>query len=426
MRRWFGCVLVWICLATSAAQGGEAAATWWDGKVATGEWLGVRPTLEERGIRIGGFWKGYTYLVTGGGLTGGKARGAFDEEIKITVSLDLGKLAGLRGLRLDGDVRYRDGRDVNNYVGATPGFNPSPIQSGKGWRMGQAYATWQSGDLLPVPDMITLSGGWQNPYQFFGVQPLSKFFTNNVIVANKGIGMAGIPWSSSYAAWGGYLRVKPVEWAYVQGGLYLAVPGATASANHGLYFQGASPASANGLFFIAETGVTPKLGPDQLEGKYAAGFIYYGVENQGFDEQIYDERWDVYLQMDQRLTRESSGDAQGLSWIGWVNLSADATSAVPFYFHTGLVYEGLIPGRDRDQAGVAFAFGSFSDSRIRSRQAAGLADQDTWEAVVEADYRFAVNRFVSIKPFWQYLMRPNADGNTPNANILGVECQVTF
>jgi porin len=33
---------------------------------------------------------------------------------------------------------------------------------------------------------------------------------------------------------------------------------------------------------------------------------------------------------------------------------------VPFYFHTGLVYKGLIPARDQDQLGVAFAYGNYS------------------------------------------------------------------
>lgn len=406
-------------------------AQWWRGRNATGDWLGARPSLSEKGIHFRGFWKGYLYLVTSGGLTDGRARSTFDEEIKFLVTLDLEKLAGIPGVTLEGDVRWRDGENVNKYVNASPGFNPSPIQTGKTWRMGQAYATWKSGDLFPIPDMVTLSGGWQNPYSVFGNQPLSKFFTNNVIVANKGIGLAGIPWSSSYAAWGGFLRVKPTDWTYIQSGLYMAIPGATNTANYGLYFNGAAPASANGLYFLTEVGLTPRLGNAELDGKYAAGFLYYGVETASFRGGNSDARWAAYLQVDQRLFREAAGpdsklSTQGLTWINWFTLSPQNTSNVPFYFHTGLVYEGLIPNRDADLAGVAFAFGSYSQDRIDARRARGLTTQDTYEAVVEIDYRIAITKFLYTKPFWQYVIRPNAGGVTPNANVFGMEFHVTF
>jgi len=51
--------------------------------------------------------------------------------------------------------------------------------------------------------MITISGGWQNPYHFFAQQPESKLFTNNAITQTKGIG-TNIPFNGSYAAWGGH------------------------------------------------------------------------------------------------------------------------------------------------------------------------------------------------------------------------------
>ncbi len=50
--------------------------------------------------------------------------------------------------------------------------------------------------------------------------------------------MNGFPWSSSYAAWGGYLKVKPTAWYYAITGLYLAIPEASQRGNHGLDFEG--------------------------------------------------------------------------------------------------------------------------------------------------------------------------------------------
>lgn len=469
LRAFFGAV-AFTCILFGIARTSEASETkgpppttlpggmgtvesWWNGKAATGEWFGVRPSLEERGVAFSGLWKGYFYLLTGGGLTNNQTKGAFDEEIKLKVNLDLEKLFGISGLSADADVRWRDGKNVNEYVGASSGFDPSPIQSGRQWRMGQAYLTWKSGDLFVRKDLLTISGGWQNPYTVFGQQPLSKMFTNNVIVSSKGIGLNGIPWSSSYLSWGGYVKIQPTPWAYSQSGLYVAIPGATSTANHGLFFAGANPPDSNGLFFLAEAGVTPRIGPDKLEGKYAAGFIYYGLENQSFNGATYDQRWSVYFQADQMLYREpsfaSDGGArstvadgksfqqpvsaakpklskEGLYWINWFSYAPGYDNVVPFYFHTGFVYEGLIPTRDKDRLGVIFGSGSSSEERIRQRRNEGFTTQDTMEAVVEVDYYAAVNRFVYIKPFWQYLIRPNADGQIPNANVFGMEMGVTF
>ena len=52
---------------------------------------------------------------------------------------------------------------------------------------------------------------------------------------------------------------------------------------------------------------------------------------------------------------------------------------MPFYFHTGLISEGLIPGRDQDQAGVAFALGNYSYNKILADYSAGRTVHQTYE-----------------------------------------------
>jgi porin len=51
---------------------------------------------------------------------------------------------------------------------------------------------------------------------------------------------------------------------------------------------------------------------------------------------------------------------QGLYFFSLIVFAPQYNNPVPFYFHTGLVYKGLIPGRDQDQLGVAFAYGNYS------------------------------------------------------------------
>jgi carbohydrate-selective porin OprB len=443
-------------VAPAPAPAKSPLESWLDGKYASGNWFGVRDTLEDHGITPYGYWKGTFYGLTGGGLD--SPRGAFDEEIRLGLKLDFGKLAGIEGLTAEGSVRWRDGRNPNNYVGASTNFNPSKYQSGQQWRLMPFFLTYTTPELLGVKELLTISGGWQNPYDFFADQPDSKLFMNNAIATTKGIGgVNGFPWSSSYAAWGGFVKVKPVEWHYAMAGLYMAIPDATKMSNHGLDLAGYGPnPNENGLYFLAETGVTPKLGASKLPGKYAIGTIYWGLENKSFFGQTYDQKCDIYWQADQMLFREASPapeapaplakgatdgksfkeakepvapaklSEQGLYAFTFFNYAPKYDNAMPFYFQAGLVYKGLIPGRDKDQLGVAFALGNYSYYKIVAEEDAGKSIHQTNEGVLEIDYRVQCNKFLYVQPFWQYMIRPSGTGMINNANILGVNLGVTF
>ena len=212
---------------------------WWNGKYASGNWFGVRDTLEDRGLKLGGRWIGVYYGVVDGGRPG-FGGSYFDEEIKFTGELEFAKATGwkpLEGLRGFGEVRWRDGLSVNQRVGASPNFNPSHFQSGKQWRLMTFGLTYSTPELFGVKEFLTLTGGWLQPQKEFIDQPLSKLFVNNAFESSKGVG-ANIPFSSSFTTWGGTLKIKPVEWFYAKAGLFMSYPQATSTDNHGLAFEG--------------------------------------------------------------------------------------------------------------------------------------------------------------------------------------------
>ncbi|MEO8205858.1 MAG: carbohydrate porin, partial [Chthoniobacterales bacterium] len=407
---------------------------WWNGKYATGTWFGGRNILEDHGVTLSGEWKANLLWNVDGGL---QQRFGYDDEWKFRVLLDFAKLTGwetIEGLSAYSDVRYRGGAGVNKWVGASNNFAPSTFQGGRLWLFQNAYLSYVTPKLFGIKEFLTLSGGWQNPTDIFINQPLSKFFLNNTFTSGKGLSTNGIPWGGSYAAWGGYLKVKPVDWYYAQAGLYLAIPGGTNTADHGLDFAGnqINPDS-NGLYFIGETGFTPKIGPSKLPGKYAAGVIYWGVENTSFYGEKYDQRNEVYFQADQQIYREPSRRAivkapsagksgkevvtapklseQGLYFFSLFNVAPAFNNTLPFYFQTGLVYKGLIPTRDSDQVGVALAYGSYSSNLQQSQADSGKPVQ-TYEGVLEFDYRVQINKWAYVQPNLQYIIRPNGNGLT--------------
>lgn len=438
----------------SKAEESEASpvAEWWNGKTATGNWFGLRDTMEDYGISVKGFWKANFLFLADGGQDQG--RGAFQEELKFTLGLDFEKMFGITGLSAESSVRWRDGEDPNAYVGASSLFDPSTFQGGKQWRLQSTGLKWESQDLLWVEDAITVRGGWLNPADIFIVQPESKFFVNNTLTSARGLSPNNIPWGSAFVGWGGDLKVKTTPWHYLQAGLYMAYPEATSTANHGLAFQGyAQDPALNGLYFVAETGVTPQIGSAKLPGRYAFGAIYSGLENTSFFGATYDQNFTFYWQADQMLFRERSPEPdaalqkgpsdgksfkepvpmekpklndQGLYAFNLINYAPKYNNALPFYFQSGLIYQGLIPGRDKDQLGVAIAYGNYSYYRILAREQAGEQIQRTYEAVLEADYRVQLNAFTYVQPFIQYIIRPGGEGLVQNATVLGSQFGVTF
>jgi hypothetical protein len=491
---------------------------------------GVESRLADYGLSVGGDWQGNYYGSVAGGYRMGSA---FDEQIKLAFIYDFGKKLHLKGLKAYSNFRYRDGDDINLVTGAANGFNPSNIQSGKELRLMAQYL-----EYMTENGSFMINAGWMNPYDFFLQQPLSKLFQNNQIASAKGIGgnsgggaretfagdpaynnnvAAKIPWSSTYDAWGGTLRIRPTKSTYATGGLYLAIPNAAGAVqgvyaptqvapytavpssqlgkpnpnsrgtvnNNGLSSFGAAGWNAvgegqpngntgnpNGHYVCSEFGWEPRLGRDKLEGKYAFGMIWWGIQDENFLPVTQSGSgskakavnagsfnmgsWAWYFQADQLLYRVKEPDRspgknpsparnfskKGLYMFNAWSFSPSRYSLLDFYYQTGLVYQGLIPGRPDDRLGVAFGSAWFSSDAASAynqtyeiQTAAAIAGgkavypaqpQPTWGGVVEIDYQCMLTKWISVKPFLEYIMNTQQNGTLGNVLVLGTQAAVRF
>lgn len=442
--------------------GGSALADWWNGKYMTGNWFGARDTLADHGLTFGGKYEGIFFGVVDSQRG---SRGFYDQEVAFDGKLDFSKLLkteALEGLSAFGGVRWRDSRassNPNSFVQASSLFQPSNNQSGTQWRLTSFGLEYVTPEVFGIEDLLTLRGGWLQPQKEFIDQPLSKMFVNNAIESSKGVG-GNIPFSSSFSTWGGTLEVQPTKWYYAKAGLFMAYPGATSSSNHGLAFEGfAEDTSLNGLMVMAETGITPKIGASKLPGKYAMGGYYWGNQRNSFNGTYNYGQYGFYWQADQMLFREpspeepaplgkgpSDGTAmadsksfkapvetvepklskQGLYTFNLLSFAPKYNNLYPFYFQTGLVYEGLIPGRDEDKTMFAIGYGSYSFENIQNLQEDGRVNQPNYSIVLEWDYRIQLNKWAYFQPFVQYIIQPNGTGAVQNATILGFAYTVRF
>jgi porin len=435
----------------------SAFEQWWNGKYLTGEWFGLRPALIDHGIVLSGSYQGVLYGLLTGGLDDG--RGVWDQQIKFNADIDMEKLVGIPGLAFKTELRWRQPvsggtPNPNDFVGASGNFQPSHFQSGQQWRWTRLEAIWKLFD-----DRVTLVGGRSSPYNWFAQQPLRKLFINNSFESSEGMG-SNIPWTSSYVAWGGHIQVRPIEPLYAQFGIYQANRDFTATANHGLAWDGYGD---DGIWYMGEIGFETEksaaLKDWWLPGKYAFGGYYFGQKrNRAFiSGEQYDGQYGFYWQLDQMLFRESSPapepvmdkgpsdgksmasakdfksleppmpkpSKQGLYWFNFFEYAPKYDNILPFYFHTGLVYQGLIPGRDDDMLMSAFGYGNYS------AYAAYVDNQSSrparvYEAVWETGYRFKINGWSWVQPYTQYIINPGARGLIQNAWLIGFSVGATF
>ena len=89
---------------------------------------------------------------------------------------------------------------------------------------------------------------------------------------------------------------------------------------------------------------------------------------------------------------------------------------MPYLVGGGMSYQGPFPGRDNDIAAAGVIYGAFSRYIPRT----------TAETVIEANYQITLNRWLSITPDIQYVIRPSGSRAIGNAFVLGTQLAINF
>jgi carbohydrate-selective porin OprB len=418
MPRLFAAVL-FLVVATARAE--EATLSrWWSAQKLTDDLFGLRSAAQEHGVMFEGHWRAIYYGILSSENGSGNA---FPQELVFRSRVDLAKASKwemLEGLGVFGEVRWRDpayAANPNNMVDGDSLFNPSRYSGGTGWRLMWFGLDYVVPELFGRADALTLRGGWLQPQREFITQPLSRLFANNALGSAEGLG-GNIPFGSSFTTWGGTIEATPEDWSYAKAGLFMSYFDPTNPNNNGLMFRG-NPGENNGLFFLGETGIRPEIGPEKLPGHYAFGGYFYGEDNEEFGG----DKFGFYWQGDQMLWRESG--EQGLRMFSLWVFAPKYNNDFSFYLQGGLVYEGAIPGRDRDQLMAGVAVGQYSYYDLLEARADGDPEPNQ-TTLVETGYRIRLNGWSFVQPFAQYIVQPDGTTAVANAAVIGVSMGVDF
>ncbi len=136
--------------------------------------------------------------------------------------------------------------------------------------------------------------------------------------------------------------------------------------------------------------------------------------------------WTIYSVAQQRLFRRAcDGYSQGLTGFLALTYSPPASNAIEYFADGGLIYRGLMPSRKDDALGAFAVFGEFSP-HYRDAQRAVRESVQTYELVLELNYRIQITSWSAIQPDVQYVIRPDGTGATGNALVLAFYTIVRF
>ncbi len=101
--------------------------------------------------------------------------------------------------------------------------------------------------------------------------------------------------------------------------------------------------------------------------------------------------------------------------FGWAN---DEISDVATQYGAGIVFNGLVPGRDAGGFGLAATLADFTDNPN-----AGFGSN---ELVVELYYEMALTPWLVLKPDLQWVRNPSGDSSLDDAFVAGLRCTLSF
>ena len=156
--------------------------------------------------------------------------------------------------------------------------------------------------------------------------------------------------------------------------------------------------------------------PSGLPGVAKLGYFHhfdrFAATNQPFNPTaVYQGDDGIYGILDQTIYREKAHPENGAAIFLRATYDPADRNLIDGYIDGGVAYNGLIPGRPHDTAGLDFAYGHISPSVGRSDIVLGAAPLiRDFQATFEATYQIAIVPGFTLQPDFQYIVHPAAHG----------------
>lgn len=408
-----------------------------------GDWGGLQPTLEARGIDL----QLSAVAEIAGNTSGGVRQGATSaNQVALNLDVDFDRLAGLSGFSTHLIIVNRSGSSDSHLFGD----NLLPVQQiyGSGGDAGAHLVSLYAEESL-AGGRLDLTAGRMNVENDFASSSLYCNYMNNALCGDPKALPGGDIGHSAYpdAVWAARVRLRPTAQTYIEVGAY--------EANQGLYTDKYdrtgfefNTSRDSGVYIPVEIGWEPTLGPDRLPGHYKLGFGYDtspGYKDfgnalasamvPGYTARTHTGNVQVWGLADQMLVRnDSTATGRIIALAGFIFNDPNNTAYGQQYF-AGVEDTGFWRTRPKDSINLLFTYVNVSRELGRVEQVEqslslplsnGATGIQSHEMVAELDYNIHVYRGFNVRPDFQYVVRPNAEANIHNATVFGVHTDLEF
>jgi porin len=390
------------------AQGGS----WLGQDTATGNWGGARERLVAAGITPSASYA--TDLLAN--PVGGAGQGfEYAGELEGALEFDLERLLGLRGSSFLIAASWASGRDLSERrIGNL--FTVAQAFEGQSVRLAQMYFEQEL-----LEERLSLAVGRLSTGDDFATSELYDNYVNAAVNGNPSSLSQNAPSFSSdpVASWGVRAIAEASGRFRLAAGVYNADPKVGEDDENGVDFV-LNP--QDGVLAIAEASYRRNQEEDDtgLPGNVTIGGYYDSSDYESFSDPGDERRgnFGLYVLLDQMVHREGgAGSSEGLTpWAALTFAPIERVNTLPIFAAGGLVYQGLLPGRDDDTTNLGVYYAKLSDD---------LPDV-SFETVAEVNHRFQLVPWLYLTPDFQYVFRPGGGGEEPDAAVLGAEIGIDF
>lgn len=380
----------------------------------TGDWGGLRSSLQERGFDFTGSYTAETFGNPKGGI---KRSMVFDGLLKLALDVDLDKAAGWK------DATFRiSGLYPHGTSGSDGKVGDAAIFSNI-----DAYDTYRLVDFWLeqkfLGGKLGLRTGQMRIDDEFGVTDSAALFVNssfgtpNPVVTPMPLGIYPI------GALGIRLKVEPLEGLYALAGVYDGNPSSSdfADPTDGTKANGARHGTDWAMRKSEGTLYAGEVGYQRANGPYP-GAIRFGVlrHTDGFADTSgapgveHSSSTSSYYVIDQTLWQKSKDSKEGVAAFLRGTMAPEGSSAIGDSIQVGVVCTGLAKGTD--SLGLAWAHNKFSPNPN---------NQDR-ENIAEITYSLPVTPYLRVQPDIQYVNHPGGSTVNNNAWVLGIRATVNF
>ena len=440
-----------------AAPGGaaeqNAPSGMWERDALTGEWGGLRPRLEEHGIKLGLQEQSEVWS----NVSGGERRGVtYDGLTTASLAIDLEKAIGWTGASIFTNAFQIHGR------GPTPNLvdnlqSVSGIEADRATRLFDLYF-----EQSLLSDKLSFRIGQEGADEEFMVSKYGAIFLNGsfgfpaLAALDLPSGGPNYPFAALFVR----AKYQVTDQLTLLTGAYNGDPtGQGEGTPQQRDPSGTSFRLGDGVFAIAELWYDINKDPEGggLPGTYKIGGWY---NSRNFRDQLVDtsgrslalpdstglgqSHWNNYagyVVADQMVWRGPGGSDQGIRVFGRVSVAPSDRNLVNVDAIGGVTQEGLIPGRPDDVFGIGVAYVHIGDKAqqfgrdLVTYTGFGQPFRNN-ETVLEATYMLPITPWWTLQADLQYVANPGAgipnefDGFTryplKNATVLGLRATVVF